>query len=180
MGKTAVGCSLMAAVPELRWVGVKVSPHDHALDDAVWEETDPGSEKDTGRYLAAGARRAFLVTGEADFLGAVRPGTGESLLVESNRFSAHAFAGERESSLQLMVLGGCVTQWKDSTWERMASADAVVLTGGFPVEQLSVELRWKRIFWLMRGKWGSAELTGFVRGRLFLEIGRRAERIPDC
>ena len=203
VGKTAVGCGLMAALPELGWVGVKVSPHGHGkhgdgtgiklalvyegnsnsgangldrlkreaenstcTDVPVWEEQDPMSSKDTGRYLMAGARRAFLVSGGADCLCGIRREAAESLLVESNRESLESLAGAHEALLRVAVLGGIVTEWKKSLWETVEQVDGVVLTGGFPVEQLPWELRRRRLFWMMPGEWISHELIKFVRGRL--------------
>jgi len=62
-GKTALVCGLMRALPEIKWTAVKITTHEHGkAATPVWEETTPGQETDTARYLAAGARRALLVT----------------------------------------------------------------------------------------------------------------------
>lgn len=61
-GKTALVCGLMRALPEIVWTAVKVTTHEHGKPTPIWEETEPGDGSDTGRYLAAGARRALLVT----------------------------------------------------------------------------------------------------------------------
>jgi hypothetical protein len=65
-GKTALVCGLMRALPEISWTAIKVTTHErgheHGKPTPIWEETEPGGSTDTGRYLAAGARRAFLVT----------------------------------------------------------------------------------------------------------------------
>ena len=57
-GKTALVCGLLSALPEFRWTAVKISSHDHGLPQPFWEETEPGQQSDTARYLAARARRA--------------------------------------------------------------------------------------------------------------------------
>lgn len=66
VGKTALICGLIAALPEYRWTAVKVTGHAHGMMQAVWEETEPaldlGQGTDTARYLTAGAQRAFLAT----------------------------------------------------------------------------------------------------------------------
>ena len=100
IGKTALVCGIVAALPEYRWVAVKFTTHDHSLANAevagpfekkrgdreakpasprkdnIREEMTVGQGTDTARYLAAGAARAFLVTAQAnDFpaaLAAVR------------------------------------------------------------------------------------------------------------
>ncbi len=61
-GKTALVCGLMRALPEIPWTAVKITTHEHGKATPIWEETVPGQETDTARYLAAGARRALLVT----------------------------------------------------------------------------------------------------------------------
>ena len=62
VGKTALVCGLIAALPEFRWTGVKITTDDHGMGEPIWEETDPGQGSDTARYLSAGAVRALLVT----------------------------------------------------------------------------------------------------------------------
>lgn len=62
VGKTTLMCGLIAAMPELEWVAVKITSDVHAPEQPVWEEGTAGEETDTARYLAAGARRAFLLT----------------------------------------------------------------------------------------------------------------------
>ena len=64
----------------------------------IWEETTPGEETDTGRYLAAGAARALLVTapdGElSEPLNRLWPrfGRGTNLIFESNSVVHHVRA----------------------------------------------------------------------------------------
>jgi len=193
-GKTAVGCALIAAMPELRWIAVKFSPHAHEFSDTglIWEETDRDSDKDTGRYLAAGAAQAFLAPGvEADatqtMLNAVRlarpgphpgprpgprpgphpgPHPGDALLVESNQIEPALAAQPEEPLLCLAVLAGPERDWKPSIWPRIASADALVLSGGLTPEQLSPQWRGKRTFCLPREQWITEEIRIFVRERL--------------
>jgi molybdopterin-guanine dinucleotide biosynthesis protein len=62
VGKTALVCGLIAALPEHRWIAVKVTSDEHGGSAPVWEETEAGQGSDTGRYMAAGAARAFLIT----------------------------------------------------------------------------------------------------------------------
>lgn len=68
-GKTALVCGLMRALPEISWTAIKVTTHEHGKATPIWEETAPGQDSDTARYLAAGARRALLVTAGEDALG---------------------------------------------------------------------------------------------------------------
>ena len=173
-GKTAVGCALIAAMPEWQWVAVKISPHAHQVPEAglIWEETDRGSDKDTERYLAAGAAQAFLVSGVHDddaqtALAAIRRTSGAgSLLVESNQVVPALVAQAAEPTLTLAIVAGPQSNWKPSIWPRLDSADAVVLSAGLTPDQLSPKLHGKRIFCLPRGQWMSPELRMFVRESL--------------
>ncbi len=173
-GKTAVGCALIAAIRELRWAAVKVSPHSHESGEGIREETDASSPKDTGRYLAAGARRAFLVTADSDpmadeLIRAVRGRAAEcdALLVESNRDLA-GIAGEGEPAVLLAVMDD---SWaKSSLPDTVARADALILTGGGLSQELARELLQKEsrkpVFRLPEGMWCSGELLDFVRAKL--------------
>ena len=170
-GKTSVGCALVRALEEFCWTAVKVTPHIHELSAAVNEELDFASEKDTGRYLAAGAKRAFLIQGEApgenaaDTLSLIRSSdcSGHCLLVESNRVDPESLAQDGESSVCIALLNGQPVHWKASLAERAANAHALVLTGGFCCDELPAELRKKRVFQMVPGQWISPELVRFVR-----------------
>ena len=71
-GKTALVCGLMRALPEISWTAVKITTHEHGNSTPIWEETAPGDTTDTARYLAAGARRALLVTASEERWGRTR------------------------------------------------------------------------------------------------------------
>ena len=113
VGKTALVCGLIAALPEFDWAAVKVASHSHGRNEPVWEETTPGNATDTARYLAAGARRALLATAplkdsppEPDFsllLHDLRAmlGWDANILFESNRILDYLQPG-----LCLMVRAG--------------------------------------------------------------------------
>jgi hypothetical protein len=100
-GKTALVCGLIAALPEFHWTAVKITTHDHGQHTPIWEEMRPGEETDTGRYLAAGAARAFLITPPAQprsqepdlppLLDELWPnfGRGTNLIFESNSVVHH-------------------------------------------------------------------------------------------
>ena len=68
VGKTALVCGLIAALPEFAWTAIKITSHPHLGPEPVWEETSAGQRCDTTRYLAAGAARAFLVAATEDDL----------------------------------------------------------------------------------------------------------------
>jgi hypothetical protein len=94
-GKTALVCGLIRALPEFAWTAVKITSHGHGQTQPVWEETSAGQGTDTARYLAAGARRALMVTAGDDALGPiVQQILGECVppgcvIFESNRVLRH-------------------------------------------------------------------------------------------
>jgi hypothetical protein len=77
VSKTELVCGLIAALPERRWVAVKIAEsiagsvgdeNEAWLQTAglpwesIWEETQPGDDTDAERYLHAGAARSFQLT----------------------------------------------------------------------------------------------------------------------
>jgi len=174
-GNTAVGCALMAAMPEFSWLAVKVTPHRHDVDEELREELDFRSEKDTGRYLAAGARRAFWVSGATDLRTAElvsvargRASLCDGLLVESNRIAAGTVARRGEATVSLAVLAGAEAESKASLLECAGRADAVVLVNGISSQGFVSPFARKPVFGLAAGQWAVPELIRFVRGRLLL------------
>jgi len=174
-GKTAVGCALIAAMPEFRWVAAKISPHLHGVGEELWEEPNSRSEKDTGRYLGAGARRSFLIRGVSDsrtaeLIGEARSAAQEcdALVVESNRIAAQVVAKCGEPSCSIAVVVGTESEWKASLRECIGSVDALVLVGGVSPEEFESTFLRKPIFTMTAGQWSMPELVGFVRDRLLL------------
>jgi hypothetical protein len=144
VGKTALVCGLIAALPEYRWTAVKITTHDHpqpvttgrpgapeilaphhphglrsttfryfwerkasvpaakpepvSATSPIWEETAPGQETDTARFLAAGAARALLVSAPdgdlSEPLNQLWPrfGRGTNIIFESNSVVHHVRA----------------------------------------------------------------------------------------
>jgi hypothetical protein len=125
VGKTTLVCALIAALPEYRWTAVKISAHDHGHPEPVWEETGSGENTDTERYLAAGAKRALLVTaleGEmpiAKIRAAIEH--DEHVIFESNRI-----ANYYKPNLCLAVLGEPDLERKPSFAEFAKHADVFV------------------------------------------------------
>ena len=154
-------------------MAVKVSPHWHDTRKDLWEELDFCSEKDTGRYLAAGARRAFLVSGAEDLRAAElvleargRASQCNALLVESNRIAAGVVTNPGEAAVSIAMLAGVEAEWKTSLLESAGMADALVLANGVSREEFTSPFLRKPIFELAAGQWSSPELIKFVRARL--------------
>jgi hypothetical protein len=61
VGKTSLVCAMISGLPEFHWVAAKVTTHAHGMPQAIYQELNPGQEKDTARYLTAGASGSFLL-----------------------------------------------------------------------------------------------------------------------
>jgi len=168
-GKTALVCGLLAALPERDWIAVKIAGHAHGVAQPVWEETAAGRGTDTARFLAAGARRAFLLTAvdDAGMQSALvglseRVEPGANLIFESNRVLDFV-----KADVCLMVVGG--VESKSSSIAAIRRADAIVVGdegdglrdagGPLPIEA-------QPVFRLEQFELPSPALAKWIRSRL--------------
>jgi hypothetical protein len=130
VGKTALVCGVITALPEFRWTAIKITSHSHGLPEPVWEETEPGHGNDTARYLAAGARRALLLTSAPEELAQsvgrflqplLEQQPQPNLIIESNRILRLL-----RPDLCLGVDAALETEHKPSFGLVMERADALV------------------------------------------------------
>lgn len=74
IGKTALIEAILSEFPELEWTAVKITTHHGRLGSepgvSLRRESAPSPKSDTGRYLAAGAAQAWLVTASPGAVGA--------------------------------------------------------------------------------------------------------------
>jgi len=145
IGKTALVCAIIAALREFDWTAVKISGHDYApegsaqiREEKIWEETEGGTETDTARYLAAGARRALLVMrsgAEVPVEGIRRAiGADRNVIYESNRI-----VDVIKPDVCLALLAEDAN--KKASFERLLRvADAVVSVGGV-AEEAPMDIR---------------------------------------
>lgn len=132
VGKTTLVCGLIAALDRFRWTAVKITSEAHEGLAPIYEEKSAGSDTDTGRYLAAGAERAFILTvpREPDLADALdefwpRIGRGANLIFESNRVTSHVSA-----DVCLLVQGDPrAGAGKPSYYRAAQFADALVVHG---------------------------------------------------
>ena len=103
-GKTCLVERLLPCLPNCAAVKARTGK---GAELSVLVEDDPAQAagKDTGRYLAAGARRAYLIGGPGDEVRAavreiIEGGEFDAVIVESN-----AMARELESDLAFFVRG---------------------------------------------------------------------------
>jgi hypothetical protein len=132
VGKTALVCGLITALDEFRWTAVKITSDAHDGLPPNYEEKSAGSETDTGRYLAAGAERAFLLISPpgrdlAQVLDEFWPliGRGANLIFESNRVTSYVNA-----DVCLLIQGDPRAGAGKPSYNRAAQfADALVVRG---------------------------------------------------
>ena len=127
-GKTRVIECLLRAIPQARWLAIKVSGHAHGTQD--WELTrqehpDPGT--DTGRFLDAGAGDAWwLRAGDSRLSEAVPKLLSlienfENVIIESNSILDYL-----SPDLYVFVSGG---EGKESAEQWRPRADVVITPG---------------------------------------------------
>lgn len=137
-GKTALVCGLIAAFPEYPWTAIKMTSHDHGKSDPVCEETRSGQGSDTARYLAAGARRALLVTArDGKVPGALRSAITDDrwLIFETNQVRLLP-----RPDMVLALIGSETLETKPSFAALVRIADAIVYAGTRPGATLSQSL----------------------------------------
>lgn len=170
-GKSALVCGVIAALPEMHWIAVKVANHAHGTAEPIWEETAPGEATDTARYLAAGARRAFLLTatGDAEMKDVLDSlwqtvGRNANLIFESNRVQQFV-----KGDVCLLVGRGSGTEDQKESYNLIAGqADAIVLHAADEESEQSlneVEDQWS-VFRLERFERLSPKMVGWLSARL--------------
>lgn len=169
-GKSSVVAGLIRALPEAHWTAVKVSGHRHsggAGGGPVIREQLEADTTDTGRFLAAGAARAYLVEagGEAaeELAAALRGllGSAENAIVESTSLAARI-----RPDLFLMVVDAAAGPWKPSAQAQAEIVDAYVVVVREPAAAPPLLPPSKPCFLVRPPEYVSPELARFVAGRL--------------
>ena len=149
IGKTSVVCGVIRRLPEFRWTAIKITQYGHGVCShegepcecadprhpvAMSEEHGDHPTTDSGRFLAAGAERAFWLRTPAGGLGEALPrlrrlldGTGNAI-VESNSLLRFL-----RPDLCLMVMDGAVDDFKPTSRLFLDRADALVVTSKAPL-----------------------------------------------
>jgi hypothetical protein len=143
VGKTSLICALIAAFPQFSWTAVKVTSHHYGQREPVSEEiieqsaTQAEQGTDTSRYLAAGARRALLVTASTVGLPLVdiraALGTDTNVIFESN-----TIINFLNPDLCLAIVGASPSDSKPSFELLMQKADALVSSTETGTERLNL------------------------------------------
>jgi hypothetical protein len=146
IGKTSVACAIIRGIPEAGWVAVKITQYGHGICThgghgcdcaadpvhpyALDEEFEPNAS-DSGRLLAAGARRAFWLRTPVGGLAAALPDLRKILalaphaVVESNSVMEYL-----QPDLYLAVLDCAQADFKTSAERFLSRADALVVVNG--------------------------------------------------
>jgi hypothetical protein len=150
IGKTQLVCDLISAFPEKNWVAGKITQYGHGVcaqngescdcapDEHIcaisWEKRP--NQTDSGRFLAAGARRSFWLRTKQGFLAEGMPllraalreidpelaGAPGNLILESNTLLQFL-----KPSLYLMVVDPTKADFKGSARMQMDRASAVIM-----------------------------------------------------
>src|SRR5260370_34650600 len=150
IGKTQLVCDLIAAFPQEKWVAGKITQYGHGVcaqngencdcapDEHIcaisWEKR--ANDTDSGRFLAAGARRSFWLRTKQGFLAEGMPllrkalqdledteqSTAGRVIIESNKLLQIV-----KPALYLMGLDSSYADFKDSAKLQMDHPSPFVL-----------------------------------------------------
>ena len=143
VGKTSVVAGLIAAMPEFRWMAVKITQYGHgicsangelcdcATDDHSWavsEERNRSGESDTSRFLVAGADRSLWVRTRQGFLAEAMPRLREELAKAENAIlESNSVIRFLRPDLYVTVLDPATADFKTSARDCLDRADVVLL-----------------------------------------------------
>ena len=179
VGKTSVVAGLIRGLRRLHWTAVKISTHRYGVphsDDAasggdgnpnfiLTEETTPSAFTDTGRFLAAGARRALWLRVKSDgWQGAVASlleslAGDETVIIESG-----SIMNLVAPKVGILVLDRSRREMKANARRALARAAAVVEirpAGRRPSRALHLPPRVRR-FTVRRKDYSNPKLNRFV------------------
>ncbi len=190
VGKTSVVAGLIARMPEMQWLAVKITqfghgvcsvttePCDCALNEhehawSIDEEKDRSGESDTSRFLLAGAKRVLWARTKQGMLAEAMPALRDefakatNIIIESN--SVMKFV---RPDVYLTVLDPATEDFKASALEFLDRASAVVLQDrpdSFlpPWQNVSLSLiRNKTVFRVTPLEYVTDAMVEFVRRRV--------------
>ncbi|MGA3042012.1 MAG: hypothetical protein ABSF54_14600 [Bryobacteraceae bacterium] len=189
IGKTSIVAGLIQALPQCNWTAMKITQFGHGICSAsgtscdcclasdhpyaVAQERHP-NRSDTGRFLAAGARRSYWVRTAAGQLANALPAVREvcaasqNLIVESNSIVEFL-----KPDLYLVVLDFAQGDFKASSRRFLSRADAcVVIERGIPQPDWNdvalASWEGKPRFAVQPPQYVTAALAAFVNERLLV------------
>lgn len=173
VGKTAVVAGLIRALPEACWTAVKISRHDHLGGSPApyqIERKKEPDETDTGRFLAAGAARSYLLSAQEGDLHALFAPLRLILEASANAIVETTSALEfLHPDLYLAVIHPGLDDVKESWLHHLDRVTACVAHEVEPTERwrrlLSGPLAGKPRFPIRPPCYVCDELIGFVASR---------------
>jgi hypothetical protein len=185
IGKTSVAAGIIRATRHARWTAVKITQHGHGICSAAGEpcgcaieyehpyalseEREPSSS-DSGRFLAAGAERAYWLRTPVGQLGNAMPELRRILAQAHNTIlESNSVLGFLQPDLYLVVLDFANPDMKDSTRTFLNRAHALVLLHDDLDQPWNVPARWleeKPRFVVTPPDYVTEKLVKFVSGRI--------------
>jgi hypothetical protein len=150
IGKTSVACGIIRGLRDWNWTAIKITQFGHGVcskngepcpcEDpthpvAISEEHGEMPDSDSGRFLAAGARRSFWARTPAGGLVEAMPRLrhiiegSENVIVESNSLLRFL-----KPDFYAMVMDGSIADFKPTSLRSLDRADALVLTSAAPFD----------------------------------------------
>jgi hypothetical protein len=187
IGKTSVVAGLIAALPQARWSAVKITQHGHGICSAAGEPCDCAIEydhpfalsqeraptgTDSGRFLAAGAERAYWLRTPVGQLGHAMPELRRILDSSTNAIlESNSVLNYLRPDLYLAVLDFSVPDLKDSSRRFMDRADAFVV-----VQSEAAAPSWPGVpaRWLLRKPRFDVRPPNYVSPELARFVGQAA------
>ena len=144
IGKTSVMASIIRMTSRMQWAAVKITQFGHGKcasggececagsrhPFSITEET-AASSKDSGRYLAAGAAKAYWLRTRQGNLGHGLPALKRILAANENVIcESNSLLGFFTPDLYVMVLDGRIADMKDSARRYFDRADVFAVVEG--------------------------------------------------
>jgi hypothetical protein len=191
IGKTSVVCGVIRALPDWNWTAIKIKQYGHgkcsrdggpcACADpehsiAISEEngasaSSPASpSSDSGRFLAAGAARAFWIRTLADELNEAMPEIHRIIAASGNTIiESNSVLQFLKPDIYAMVLNGSLPDFKASSLRLLDRANVLVATSDAPLAWPEVPpalLRNKPKFIAPPPSYQSAEFIDFIQSKI--------------
>lgn len=200
VGKTSVVANLIARLPELNWTACKITQFGHGFCTANGEpcdcqtdehsiaisvERDASTGSDSGRFLAAGAKRSLWVRTRIGRLANAMPRIRQEIEASENIiFESNSVLQFLRPDLYLTVLDYATADFKDSARLFLDRADAVLLRAsgqGLAPQWNQVSLKLlagKPRFLVTPPDYIGDDLVAFVQQRLDSRDETKAEPAP--
>lgn len=185
IGKTSVVCAVIRALPDWNWTAIKIKQYGHGICSryrgpcdcpdpkhpvTVSEENGASPSSDSGRFLAAGAARAFWIRTLAEELNEAMPEIHRIIAASGNTIiESNTILQFLRPDLYAMVLNGSIPDFKASSLRLLDRANAFVATSDAPLAWPEVPpalLQHKPKFIAPPPSYESAEFIDSIRSKI--------------